>query len=98
MYYLTNYTSFNCDPIQAFAPGSPATAITGTYDVWFRSASSTTNYYITGSVGGLATDWGVMTLPVTPLLTTNYFQIQSARLSNETLQNFGLIMVLVNPQ
>lgn len=46
LYYLTNYASLNCDPIQTTSGNS---AQTGEYDICFRTPAMGTNYYVTGT-------------------------------------------------
>ena len=106
LYTVTNFTSYNADVIQAVA----GTAIaTGFYEVWFRTNSAGTNYYVTGNVqrnnssAGNAnfTGWLNISNPTNNALggivTTSNFYVETDS-ANNTQAVYQKVYVLVNPE
>ena len=95
--YLTNYTSFNADVTQAVA--GPTTIRDGVYDVWFRTNSADSLYYVTGLVKRRAdTAGGFLLLDDVVGAATNRFRINTTYSYNISGHNYPLVHVSVNPQ
>lgn len=99
MYWLTNYTSVNCDVIQESGVSS---INTGVYSFWFRTPSATPYYYVTGTAQSVpgGSDSALVSLSNTALPTTNSFNIRTSigYGQNFTIEQPPLVQVLIYPQ
>ena len=102
LFYLTNFTSFNCDVTQVITP--PATIRPGFYDLWFRSSSATPYYYVSGSAMNETADQYPQTVGLANdnLIGTNRVRLivrrSDANTSGGTAYCSPLIHVLIQPQ
>ena len=95
--YLTNYTSFNADVTQAVA--GPTTIRDGVYDIWFRTNSADSLYYINGIVRRRSdTTSGWVSLDYDTTQSTNRFRVNTIYAYNVTGHNYPLVQLSVNPQ
>ena len=100
IYYVTNFTSFNCDAIPLVSSGNNLR--TGIWQVNFRTNSVTSLYYVTSSYGAAtALVWGFNQFPLDSTAdypATNYFRIGNHQQNSAAWQNVPLMQILVQPQ
>lgn len=92
--YLTNYTSLNADVIQtATASGFR----TGIYNVFFRTNSSTSLYYINATVGNVETAINYAQISTSSRPSTNKFTVLIKGTDNN-YYDVPLVQVSINPE
>lgn len=99
--YVTNYTAFNADAIPVNSLGAASTNLsTGHYIMGFRTALTTTNYYVTGNVmeNGAANFAGAMEVSNTNLVTTNALAVDTFDGGNPSGFVMKRVWVLVQPE
>ena len=109
--FVTNYTSYNCDaiPVVNVLPtsGASPTYLPGVYDVFFRTNSTTTNYYVSGSSTLASGRPGIVFIENQNISgaggyppSTNQFRVGSGdqNIGTPFVANSSLMHVIVNPQ
>ena len=109
--FVTNYTSYNCDAIPVVnalpTSGAGPTYLPGVYDVFFRTNSTTTNYYVSGSSTLASGRPGIVFIENQNISgaggyppSTNRFRVGSGdqNIGTPFVANSSLMHVIVNPQ
>jgi len=94
MYVITNLTSFNADAIQLVTGTSKRT---GVYDVYFRTPSANSLYYVTGSGMQVGSDGMIFELSSDSIVTTNNVRIATVN-DAATATESPRVSVLIQPQ
>lgn len=95
IYYLTNYTSYNCDVIPQIS--APSTTRAGIYSVIFRTNSATPYYYVSATAGNTEAGNTYLNLDTQRPISTSGFTLMSKGTDN-LFYNIPMAHVLVNPQ